>query len=142
MGELLAGLFRVTLEALAYLAPVGPVQNRLRKRRLARLAQGKDVRVPADLKDAELTENTWENGHLLLGGKPSGPSGPSGPVFWQPRKGNHNAVPFTVPALEMASADSATVAFRSPTGRTELRVHADEAPAVLKALGADGAPDA
>ncbi|WP_157877899.1 hypothetical protein, partial [Streptomyces kanamyceticus] len=70
MGELLAGLFRVTLEALAYLAPIGPVQNRLRKRRLTRLAQGGDVRVPVDLKDAELTENTWENGHLLLSGKP------------------------------------------------------------------------
>ncbi|MFJ2769915.1 hypothetical protein [Streptomyces sp. NPDC087300] len=126
MGELLAGLLRVTLEALAYLAPVGPVQNRLRKRRMARLAQGKDVRVPVDLKDAELTENTWENGHLLLGGAT---------VFWQPRKGHRAAIPFTSPTLEMTSADSATVAFRSSSGRTELRVHAEEAPAVLKALG-------
>lgn len=129
MGELLAGLFRVTLEALAYVAPIGPVRNRLRKRRLARLAQGKDVRVPVDLKDTELTENTWENGHLLLGGDT---------VFWQPRKGNRNAVPFTAPPLEMTSADTATVAFRSVSGRMELRVHADEAPAVLKALGVDG----
>ncbi|MFE0171798.1 hypothetical protein ACFWZ2_05735 [Streptomyces sp. NPDC059002] len=132
MGELLAGLFRVVMEALAYFPPIGFVQKRRRKRRLAQLAQlaqGKDVRIPVDLKDPELTGSTWQNGHLLLGGRTT---------FWQPRKGRTNAVPFTAPALEMASADSATVAFRSPSGRTELRVHADEAPAVLRALDPDG----
>jgi hypothetical protein len=128
MGEILAGLFRVVMEAIAYVGTVGFVQKRLRKRRLALLARGKSVSIPVDFRDPELTEGEWENGHILLGGKI--------PV-WQPKRSDRKGAQLFCPDLHMTSADSETVAFQSETGRTELRAHSEEAPAILHALQPD-----
>lgn len=67
MGDILAGLFRVVVEAIAHLNPVGLVQKRLRARRLKKLTRGESVSIPVDLRDPELTDGEWENGHILLG---------------------------------------------------------------------------
>jgi hypothetical protein len=104
---------------------VSLIRSRLRQRRLAGLERGASVRVPVDLRDPELTCGAWENGHVVVG---------AGVPLWQARRAV--GVAFHCPELHMASADGETVAFRSETGRTELRVHAEEAPAVLRALGA------
>jgi hypothetical protein len=125
VGVLLEAFVLVLLAVIACLDSVSLLRNVLRRRRLARLKRGFSVRVPVDLRDPELTRGTWENGHVLIG---------AGIPLWQPRRAE--GVAFHCSELHMASADSETVAFRSETGRTELRVHADEAPAVLRALQA------
>ncbi|EFL16904.1 predicted protein [Streptomyces sp. C] len=45
-------------------------------------------------------------------------------------------LPAGFPPLEPASADELSVAFRSEDGATELRLHPDEAPMVLRVLRA------
>ncbi|MCC3650846.1 hypothetical protein LIX60_05010 [Streptomyces sp. S07_1.15] len=128
MGEILAGLLRVVMEAITHLNPVGFVQKRRRARRLQKLTRGESVGIPVDLRDPELTDGAWENGHILLG---------SEAPLWQPSRPDRTAAHFFCPELRMTSADEATMAFRSESGRTELRVHSDEAPAVLRALQRD-----
>ena len=125
VGILVEVFVCVLLGVIAYLDSVSFIRNRLRRRRLARLERGVGARVPVDLRDPELTRGTWENGHIVIG---------TGVPLWQPRRAE--GVAFHCPELHMASADRETVAFRSETGHTELRVHADEAPAVLRALRA------
>ncbi|MEU4686002.1 hypothetical protein [Streptomyces xinghaiensis] len=128
MGDILAGLLRVVMEAITHLNPVGLVQKRRRARRLKKLTRGESVSIPVDLRDPELTDGEWENGHILLG---------SEAPRWQPGRPDRTATRFFCPELRMTSADEATMAFRSESGRTELRVHSDEAPAVLRALQGD-----
>lgn len=133
MPELLAALLTVIAQAVAAASPALLVRKRRRLRRLADHAQGRTVRVPCDLRDRDLTGGAWREGHLEL---PQG--GPGGPVRWLPKVALDRTGPQAVgfPPLEPVSADEASVAFRSGDGATELRLHPDEAPMVLRVLGA------
>ncbi|MFF3212444.1 hypothetical protein ACFYYB_17470 [Streptomyces sp. NPDC002886] len=132
MPELLAALFTLLAQSLAALNPVPLVQGRRRRARLADHAQGRAVLVPCDLRDRELTGGTWAEGLLEL--PPGGSAGPGGPVRWRAKGRTGAARAAEFPPLEAASADGTSVAFRSADGATELRLHPDEAPMVLRVL--------
>ncbi|MCX5405286.1 hypothetical protein OHA37_15500 [Streptomyces sp. NBC_00335] len=134
MPELLAALFTLIAQALAALNPALLVRRRRRLARLADHAQGLPVLVPCDLRDRELTGSAWSEGHLKL---PLGTTGE--PVRWLAEDtastvGSTTPVPVDFPPLEAVSADELSVAFRSADGATELRLHPDEAPMVLRVL--------
>ncbi|MFE2288098.1 hypothetical protein ACFXDJ_28515 [Streptomyces sp. NPDC059443] len=129
MPEIIAALFGLLALAAAAVSPVPLVRGRLRRRRLADHAQGRAVRVPCDLRDAALTAGRWSEGHLELP-----PGGPGGPVRWRARGRTATVGAVRFPPLEAVSADEISVAFRSADGATELRLHPDEAPMVLRVL--------
>ncbi|AZM90541.1 MULTISPECIES: hypothetical protein [Streptomyces] len=130
MPELIAALFALLAQAAAAVNPALLVRGRRRRRRLADHARGVAVRVPCDLRDRALTGGRWREGHLELP-----PGGAAGPVRWS-AKGAPAALPAGFPPLEPVSADELSVAFRSGDGATELRLHPDEAPMVLRVLRA------
>ncbi|MFD8024929.1 hypothetical protein ACFXJO_41425 [Streptomyces lavendulae] len=129
MPELLAALFSLLAQAAAAVNPVPLVRGRRRRGRLADHARGRAVRVPCDLRDRGLTAGQWREGHLTLP-----PGGADGPVRWQ-AKYAPVSLDARFPPLEPVSADGIGVAFRSEDGATELRLHPDEAPVVLRVLG-------
>ncbi|MFJ7266306.1 hypothetical protein ACIQV3_06485 [Streptomyces sp. NPDC099050] len=129
MPELLAALLTLLAQALSPLNPVPLVRRRRRRARLADHAQGRAVLVPCDLRDRELTGGAWAEGLLELP-----PGGPGGPVRWHAKGRTGAARTADFPPLEAASADGISVAFRSADGATELRLHPDEAPMVLRVL--------
>ncbi|MFD6891290.1 hypothetical protein [Streptomyces sp. NPDC059957] len=140
MPELLAALFTLVAQSLAAVNPALLVRRRRRQARLADHAQGRPVLVPCDLRDRELTGSAWSEGHLEL---PPGTTSTTGePVRWLAKdtrgtrntKGSTTPVPVDFPPLEAVSADEIGVAFRSADGATELRLHPDEAPMVLRVL--------
>jgi hypothetical protein len=98
--------------------------DRRRGRRLASLARGGRVEIPCVLRDAELTGNRRLEGILRVGGPP---------VFWQ-AKGEARAVVFDPGPLTLEAVGRKSLAFRSEGDRTELCVHPDEAPPILRAL--------
>ncbi|WEV26617.1 hypothetical protein OYE22_16495 [Streptomyces sp. 71268] len=128
MPELVLVVFRVVAEALAYANPFAWAQRRRRQRRLRRLARGETALFPCDVRDARLTDGQWRNGYLAVGPHP---------VAWQ-EKGRRQQVLGSWPPLLPVSADEISVAFRSQSGDTEIRLHPDEAPTVLRALGQRG----
>ncbi|MCX5198453.1 hypothetical protein OOK31_31990 [Streptomyces sp. NBC_00249] len=128
MPELIAALFTLLAQAAAAVNPALLVRRRRRLRRLADHAQGRAVHVPCDLRDRELTAGQWREGHLALP-----PGGAGGPVRWQ-AKDTQAGGETDFPPLEPVSADEISVAFRSEDGATELRLHPDEAPMVLRVL--------
>lgn len=128
MPELLAALITLLAQAFAALNPALLVRRRRRLARLADHAQGRPVLVPCDLRDLELTGSAWSEGRLEL---PPGATGE--PVRWI-AKGSTTARAADLPPLEAVSADGISVAFRSADGATELRLHPDEAPMVLRVL--------
>ncbi|MFD0357162.1 hypothetical protein ACFVHW_25985 [Streptomyces sp. NPDC127110] len=130
MPELIAALFTLLAQAAAAVNPALLVRRRRRLRRLADHARGIPVRVPCDLRDRRLTAGRWREGHLELP-----PGGAAGSVRWY-AKGAPAALPAGFPPLEPVSADELSVAFRSEDGATELRLHPDEAPMVLRVLRA------
>ncbi|MET9851853.1 hypothetical protein ABZY57_02700 [Streptomyces sp. NPDC006450] len=125
MPELIAALFSLLAQAAAAVNPALLVRRRRRLRRLSDHAQGRTVHVPCDLRDSALTAGRWSEGHLEL------PL--DGPVRWL-AKGAGTAAAVDFPPLEAVSADEIGVAFRSADGATELRLHPDEAPMVLRVL--------
>ncbi|MFG2880440.1 hypothetical protein ACGFYU_36415 [Streptomyces sp. NPDC048337] len=127
MPEIIAALFSLLAEAAAAVNPALLVRKRRRLRRLSDHARGGTVRIPCDLRDRELTDGRWTEGHLELE--------PGRPARWC-TKGATTAPPVDFPPLEAVSADELSVAFRSEDGATELRLHPDEAPVVLRVLGA------
>lgn len=144
MSEIIAALFVLIAQAAAAVNPALLVRRRRRRRRLADHAQGLAVHVPCDLRDRELTGSAWAEGHLEL---PAG--GPGGPVRWRAKDrtageaaaghaaaGEAAGKAARFPSLEAVSADEISVAFRSEDGATELRLHPDEAPMVLRVLRA------
>ncbi|WP_371617395.1 hypothetical protein [Streptomyces sp. NBC_00454] len=129
MPELIAALFTLIAQAAAAVNPALLVRGRRRLRRLSDHAQGRPVHVPCDLRDPALTSGRWSEGHLELP-----PGGPGGPVRWRAKGRTDTARAAHFPPLEPASADEISVAFRSGDGATELRLHPDEAPMVLRVL--------
>ncbi|WP_327305133.1 hypothetical protein OG730_17645 [Streptomyces sp. NBC_01298] len=132
MPELLAALLTLLAQAISALNPAVLVRRRRRLARLADHAQGRTVLVPCDLRDRELTGGTWAEGLLEL--PPGGSARPVGPVRWRAKGRTGAARTAEFPPLEAASADGISVAFRSADGATELRLHPDEAPMVLRVL--------
>ncbi|MFF5719538.1 hypothetical protein [Streptomyces buecherae] len=128
MPELILVVFRVVAEALAYANPFAWAQRRRRQQRQRRLAQGETTLVPCDMRDARLTGGQWKNGYLAVGPHPAA---------WQ-EKGRGQQALGPWPPLLPVSADEISVAFRSQSGETEIRLHPDEAPSVLRALGQTG----
>ncbi|WP_328300270.1 hypothetical protein OG389_22505 [Streptomyces sp. NBC_00435] len=129
MPELIAALFSLVAQAAAAINPAQLVRGRRRLRRLSDHAQGRPVQVPCDLRDTGLTAGRWAEGRLELP-----PGGPGGPVRWCAKGRTTTARAADLPPLEAVSADGISVAFRSADGATELRLHPDEAPMVLRVL--------
>jgi hypothetical protein len=129
MSELLAALVRGLIVLLGHLAAALDLkelwEGRQRRRRRAALARGERIEVPCVLRDPELTGGGRTLGHLSVGG-------PS--VDWL-AGGGRAPVPFAPGPLAMHAVDERAVTFRAADGRTELRLHPDEAPLVLRALG-------
>jgi hypothetical protein len=75
------------------------------------------------LRDAELTEGREKRGWLAVG---------DGPSAW--RVPGATAVVFDPGELTMQAVDRQAVTFHARGGRTELRLHPDEAPLVLRGL--------
>jgi hypothetical protein len=82
------------------------------------------VEYPCVLRDEELTGGRERRGWLVAG---------DGPVRW--RSLREEPVVFEPGELTMQAVDRQAVTFHAAGGRTELRLHPDEAPAVLRALG-------
>lgn len=101
----------------------GRWDRRQRRKRLDALARDGRTEIPVVLTDMELTNGQERAGKLAIGGPQ---------VLWR-EKGQAEAV-FEPGPLTMAAVDQEAVTFQA--GRTELRIHPDEAPHVLKALDA------
>jgi hypothetical protein len=122
LGILIRGLIVLGGNLLAAVDTVEFVGGRRRRSRQAALARGERAKVPCVLRDPELTDDREQQGGLLLG---------DGPVRWV-TPGRDPAL-FEPGELTMQAVDKQAVTFHA--GRTELRLHPDEAPAVLRALG-------
>jgi hypothetical protein len=126
MGELVGALVRgfivVAGHVLTMIDTAEFFGGRRRKARQAALARGEQVKIPCVLRDPELTDGREQQGRLLLG---------DGRVRWL-APGRPPAA-FEPGELTMQAVDQQAVTFHA--GRTELRLHPDEAPAVLRALG-------
>ena len=101
--------------------------SRQRRRRLAGLARGQRVRLYGVLRDPQLTDGRQREGWLRLGD--------GRPVTWT-AKGETYSTLFSPGPLTMSAVDRRSITFQS--GRTELRMHPDEAPHLLRALEASG----
>ncbi|MEA5361927.1 hypothetical protein VA596_20485 [Amycolatopsis sp., V23-08] len=95
---------------------------RRRKARQKALARGEQVKIPCVLRDPDLTDGREQQGRLLLG---------DGRLRWL-APGRPPAA-FEPGELTMQAVDEQAITFHAH--RTELRLHPDEAPAVLRALG-------
>ncbi|MGW3993382.1 hypothetical protein ACWEF6_07845 [Amycolatopsis sp. NPDC004772] len=98
--------------------------GRRRRSRAAALARGERVEYPCVLRSEEVTDGRERRGWIAVGGRRA---------TW--RTPGAEPVPFDPGELTMQAVDRQAVTFRSPDGRTELRLHPDEAPPVLRALG-------
>jgi hypothetical protein len=128
MGELVGVAIRGVIVLAGNLLTVVDVVElfggRRRKGRQAALARGERVEFPCVLRDDELTGGRERRGRLAVG---------DGPVRWL-APGREPAA-FEPGELTMQAVDRQSVTFHTAGGRTELRLHPDEAPAVLRALG-------
>ena len=129
MSELLAVVVRGLVAVLGHLAAMLDLaelwEGRRRRRRLSSLARGERADIPCVLQDPELTENQRREGWLGIGGGTR--------VSWR-AKGDTRSTVFDPGPLTMEAVDEKAITFRSPARRTEVRVHPDEAPHVLRAL--------
>ena len=98
--------------------------GRRRRSRAAAFARGERVEYPCVLRSEEVTEGRERRGWIAVG---------EGPATW--RTPGAEPVPFDPGELTMQAVDRQAVTFHSAGGRVELRLHPDEAPAVLRALG-------
>ncbi|WP_206790956.1 hypothetical protein [Amycolatopsis sp. MtRt-6] len=98
--------------------------GRRRRSRAAAFARGERVEFPCVLRSEEVTDGRERRGWIAVG---------EGPATW--RTPGAEPVPFDPGELTMQAVDRQAVTFQSAGGRTELRLHPDEAPAVLRALG-------
>jgi hypothetical protein len=126
MVELLGAVVRGILALLGHVIPMLDLaelrERKLRRKRKAALEDGQRVRIPGVLTDPDLTGDREREGVLAVGG---------GPVTWRAKKETEWAE-FSPGPLTMAAVDEMAITFQS--GRTELRLHPDEAPLVLRAL--------
>ncbi|MCX4541943.1 hypothetical protein [Streptomyces sp. NBC_01565] len=126
MSEIITALLVLIAVVVTVGNPARLVGKWWRLRRLGHHARGRLVYVPCDLRDRELTGGHWREGHVELP--------PGGPARWR-EKGRTETAAIDFPPLEPVSADDISIAFRSEDGATELRLHPDEAPVVLRVLG-------
>ncbi|MDS0132530.1 MULTISPECIES: hypothetical protein [unclassified Amycolatopsis] len=98
--------------------------GRRRRSRAAASARGERVEYPCVLRSEEVTDGRERRGWIAVG---------EGTATW--RTPGAEPVPFELGELTMQAVDRQAVTFQSPGGRTELRLHPDEAPPVLRALG-------
>lgn len=128
MGELLGVVVKGLVVLLGNLLTTVDMAElsggRRRRARAAALARGERVEYPCVLRDEELTEGRERRGRLAVG---------AGPVQWV--AAGREPVAFDPGELTMQAVDRQAVTFHAAGGRTELRLHPDEAPAVLRALG-------
>jgi hypothetical protein len=126
MGELIGALVRGFIVAAGHILTVVDTaaffSARRRTARQAALARGEQVKIPCVLRDPALTDGREQQGRLLLG---------HGRVHWLAP--GRPPTPFDPGQLTMQAVDEQAITFQA--GRTELRLHPDEAPAVLRALG-------
>ncbi|MEU0790966.1 hypothetical protein ABZ342_12935 [Amycolatopsis sp. NPDC005961] len=120
MGELLVVLVGNLLTMIDMTELFG---GRRRRSRAAAFARGARVEIPCVLRSEELTAGRERRGRLAVG---------DGPVRWLPVGGE--AAEFDPGELTMQAVDRQAVTFHAAGGRTELRLHPDEAPLVLRAL--------
>ncbi|WP_370970341.1 hypothetical protein [Amycolatopsis sp. cg9] len=120
MGELLVVLVGNLLTMIDMSELFGA---RRRRARAASFARGERVSVPAVLRSGELTEGRERRGWIAVG---------EGPATW--RTPGAEPAPFDPGELTMQAVDQQSVTFHAAGGRTELRLHPDEAPLVLRAL--------
>jgi hypothetical protein len=134
MAELLGVLLRVLVvlvgQVVSALDLYALWEGRRRRRRLAALARGERAQIPCVLRDPALTGGRHQQGWLSVGGPP---------VTWRAKDPAESTV-FSPGPLTMEAVDQKAVTFRSEDGRTELRLHPDEAPHVLHALGGPQVP--
>jgi hypothetical protein len=127
MGEILGALVRGLVVLVGNLLSVVDVHElgslRRRRARQAALARGERAEIPCVLQDPELTGGREQEGKLVLG---------DGPVKWV--TGGQPSAVFSPGELTMQAVDRKAITFHSESRRTELRLHPDEAPPVLRAL--------
>jgi hypothetical protein len=125
LGVLIRGLVVLVGHVVSALDLYELWEGRRRRRRLAALARGERVEIPCVLRDPALTGGRHQQGWLSVGDPP---------VTWR-AKDRAESVVFSPGLLTMEAVDRMAVTFRSEGGRTELRLHPEEAPHVLHALG-------
>jgi hypothetical protein len=130
LGVLIRGLVVLVGHVVSALDLYALLEGRRRRRRLAALARGERVEIPCVLRDPALTGGRQQQGWLSVGDPP---------VTWR-AKDRAESVVFSPGPLTMEAVDQKAVTFRSEGGRTELRLHPDEAPHVLRALGGPQVP--
>jgi hypothetical protein len=130
LGVLIRGLVVLVGHVAAAINPYELWEARQRRRRLTALARGEPVEIPGVLRDPALTGGRHQQGWLSVGNPP---------VTWR-AKDRAESVVFAPGPLTMEAVDQSAVTFRSGDGRTELRLHPDEAPHVLHALGGPQVP--
>ncbi|WP_329052604.1 hypothetical protein OG738_08370 [Amycolatopsis sp. NBC_01488] len=97
--------------------------GRRRRARQAASSRGERVEFPCVLRDDDATSGRERRGWLAVG---------DGPATW--RTPGAEPVAFDPGELTMQAVDQQAVTFHAAGGRTELRLHPDEAPLVLRAL--------
>lgn len=122
-GVLLRGIVVLVGNALTMIDMAELFGGRRRRARAAAFARGERVEFPCVLRDEEVTSGRERRGWLAVG---------AGPAEWRTPGGA--PVAFEPGELTMQAVDRQAVTFGSPGGRTELRLHPDEAPLVLRAL--------
>ncbi|MFI5583975.1 hypothetical protein ACIA5G_02990 [Amycolatopsis sp. NPDC051758] len=127
MGELLGAVLRGIIvlvgNALTVIDTSELFGGRRRRSRQAAFERGERVEFPCVLRDEELTGGREKRGWLAVGAGPSSWRVPGGePVVFEPGE------------LTMQAVDRQAVTFHAAGGRTELRLHPDEAPLVLREL--------
>ena len=122
LGALIRGLVVVVGHVVAAINPYELWEARQRRGRLAALARGERAEIPCVLRDPELTGGQHQQGWLAVGDPP---------VTWRAKDRAESAL-FSPGPLTMEAVDRQAVTFRSEDGRTELRLHPDEAPHVLR----------
>jgi hypothetical protein len=122
-GVLIRGIVVLVGNALAVLDLPELFGGRRRRARQAASTRGERVEVPCVLRDDEVTAGRERRGWLAVG---------EGPVTW--RTPGAQPVPFDPGELTMQAVDQQAVTFHAAGGRTQLRLHPDEAPLALRAL--------
>jgi hypothetical protein len=124
LGLLVRGVIVLVGHVVSALNPVELWEGRRRRGRLAALARAEPVEIPCVLRDPQLTQGRHRRGRLTVADPP---------VTWR-AEGEAESAVFAPGPLTMVAVDAKAVTFHAEDGRTELRLHPDEAPAVLRAL--------
>lgn len=122
VGALVRGFIVIAGHILTMIDTAEFFGARRRSARRKALSRGERVKIPCVLRDPTLTDGREQQGRLLVG---------SGCVQWLAP--GRPPAPFEPGELTTQAVDEQAITFHA--GRTELRLHPDEAPSVLRALG-------